>query len=192
MSNSHRSRRGLGLPFLGYMVVVLWLAVGAAGAQSPPDPFERRSDSSEEPEPSETPRRVSLKERFLETEGWTFYHAIDRIPGDMRKVLNRVAGSDVVGPGEPIDTTDIAQHPFRTQHLYTAMTNELGVIVWFSGGGSMRGHAVIYDRKVGDACRYNLGTELPPVLPLRGLLRWKIHTPGDAGARCEYLPPSFF
>ena len=51
----------------------------------------------------------------------------------MRTVLSRAGGSNVVGPGEPMDITDVASYPDRLQHSYTAVTTELGVIVWYTG-----------------------------------------------------------
>ena len=80
------------------------------------------------------PRSMILQQRFREAEDWTFYHSIDELPPDMRALLSRVAGPNVVGPGESLNTTDILTHRGSTQHLYTAVTDEIGVIVCTQAG----------------------------------------------------------
>ena len=113
------------------------------------------------------------------------------LPLDMRTVLARAGGSDVVGPGEPMDVTDLASYPDRLQHSYTAVTPELGVIVWYTGGAPVFAHAVLYDRNVRAACRYRLG-RMGPVLPIAlrsNLIQTRV---GSRHGGCEYLPPEFF
>ena len=125
-------------------------------------------------------------------ESWTFFHDVDTLPADMRLVLNRAAGADVVGPGEAIDESDIINYVGRVQHLYTAVTNELGVIVWYTTGPAIEARAVLYDRELHDACRYNFGRQNHPVVPLGSVLRSWIQTRGLQAGGCEYLGSEVF
>jgi hypothetical protein len=174
------------------VTVLLAGAVGLAGAQPGAPPFGRSESAPESRAlPERLQRALDLEQRFFSTEKWTFYHAVSDLPPDMRIVLSRAAGSDVVGPGEPIDIMDVVSYPRRVQHLYTAVTTEVGVIVWYTGGGETWAHAVIYDRNARAACRYKLGPA-GPVLPI-GLLANLIRTRfGLTQGGCEYLAPEFF
>lgn len=143
------------------------------------------------PRGSETsePRPFQMERRFFESKNWTFFHAIRDLPPDMKLLLRRVAGSNVVGPGEPLDLTDVERFPNRVQHSYTAVTEDLGVIVWYSSGPFIIVHAALYDRKVGDACVYDFGRAKSPVFPLESRLSAGIQFYGAQKGGCSYLSP---
>ncbi len=163
----------------------------AAQSESPPfGPAPVPSGSEQLAQAVWVQRAQTLERQFFATDAWTFYHDIRDLPPDMRDLLERVAGAKVVGPGEELDLTHVVrQPPRRTQHLYTAVTEEIGVIVWYSSGFALSAHAVLYDRTMGDGCRYDLGEKAGPVLPIKPALRALIQARGFRQGGCEYLPP---
>jgi hypothetical protein len=91
-----------------------------------------------------------------------------------------------------MDLSDITLHSGRVQHLYTATTTDLGVVVWHSGGSLRQGHVLLYDRTAGDACRYELIMQKGAVLPLESLIRQRIENYGQKLPGCEYLSADYF
>jgi hypothetical protein len=137
-------------------------------------------------------QRVSdLEQRLRESKDWTFHHSIDDLPSDMRSVLFCIAGREVVNLGESFNLTDELDHASSTQHLYTAVTDDLGVIVWYSGGLFLETLVVLYDRKVRDAARYSIGKP-GAVLRLRDDIWYRIEAVRGTRRGYAYLPPDFF
>ncbi len=169
------------------------LAVPAA-AQSERSPPYQQSPPTAQRSPGLANRGFELERDFFMAaeSSWKFFHSLDSLPTDMMNVLHRTAGPNVVGPGEPINETDIVDHPGRVQHLYTAVTDNLGVIVWYDTGPFTVTRAVLYDRELGDACRYNFGKQTSPVVPLSSVLRHWIQTRGFQVRGCEYLSSDTF
>ena len=183
------------LRVISYGAAILFASCGVQSAlgQDDPRPFELNHAEGAIEAPADLPlgRMVSLERRFLASDDWNFYHAIDDLPADMLAVLFSVAGRNVVGPGEAFNRTDVHVHPGNTQHLYSAATGELGVVLWYSGGWTEGVHVVIYDRIERDAVRYDLGIATGPVLPLRGALGAWIQRRGQGEIGFEYLPSGF-
>lgn len=174
-------------------LVALVILAGDVEAQAEGPPFGPAPVPSGSEQPGQVlwvQRAQALERQFFATDAWTFYHDIRDLPSDMRDLLARVAGANVVGPGEELDLTHVVrQPPRRTQHLYTAVTEEIGVIVWYSSGFDLSAHAVLYHRNTGDGCRYNLGAKAGPVLPIKPVLRALIQARGLSHGGCEYLAP---
>ena len=188
MRRANHSRHGLRVA-RWLTASFLVIAAGSLAAQPETPPFgPARGGSKQSEQPRWLQAAQSLERRFFETDAWTFYYDIRDLPSDMQALLSRVAGTNVVGPGEEFYAGDIVERPQgRTQHLYTAVTDEIGVIVWYSGGWALVARAVLYDRNTGDACRYDLGEKAVGVLPIKPVLRMWIETRGLDQGGCEYL-----
>ena len=120
-------------------------------AQAPPSSGRAQGPLAGE---SSLPRSKILQQKLGEERDWTFYHSIAEMPDEMRAVLFRVAGADVVGPGESFNDGDIHRYTSNAQHLFTAVSDGLGVVVWYGGGFGGALYAALYDRAVLDVCRF--------------------------------------
>jgi hypothetical protein len=183
-----------------FLRLVGWNAIAAFGFAFAASAVAQPNDEPPFRTTPESPRLSSgwsalasdLEKRFFSTDEWTFFHSIGSLPDDMRNVLNRAAGSDAVGPGEAMDLTDVHYHPGRVQHLYTAVTDTLGVVVWYEPGPFFSARGVLYDRRDHYACRYKFGRQRSVVVPLRSTLRDWIQMYGFGKSGCEYLGRDFF
>ena len=144
--------------------------------------------------PAQTQRGRELEKEFQEyreSAGWTFYHSIDSLPPDLHAILLCIAGTAVVDPGESFNTGDVLYYPSSDQHLYTAVRDNLSVIVWLSGGfNGVQSSVLLYDRQVRDAVRYFLG-RAGPVFRLHNELWAWMHAARERPRGYRYLPPDF-
>jgi hypothetical protein len=133
---------------------------------------------------------MQLERRFLESApDWSFYHRIVDIPETMRDVLFKVASRSIVETGESFDAGDIRLYGRNAQHLLTASSGDLWVMVWYAG--SFNGptlHALVYDEAAGDGYEYDFRSAIGAISlepELKDLIRTrqggvtKYYTPGS-------------
>ena len=163
-----------GKRFLGLLLLA---SLQCAQAQAPPS-----SGRAQEAGESSLPRSKILQQKLSEERDWTFYHSIAEMPDEMRAVLFRVAGTDVVGPGESFNDGDIHRYPSNAQHLFTAVSDELGVVVWYGGGfGGALLYAALYDRAVHDVCRFEFRPGRAPTIVMLTKLAGELREARNAG-----------
>ena len=143
---------------MGRCITAIALLIGvAAGENAQQDPpFRRAEPGGARGSEQEVGRRagyrpVEIEDRFFKTEDWTFYHSVEDLAVDLRRAVQRTLGPDVVGPGAPLDVSDVVLYPGRVQLFYTAVTADLGVVVWHTAGAEITLHVLIYDRGAHDA-----------------------------------------
>lgn len=139
------------------------------------------------------PRPVALERQAIAVRDWTFYHSMDSLPGEARGLLLRVAGSKIASPGEPFNTTDAINLRLPNSQLQlAAQADDLTVIVWIANRGiaSPSLNMLIYDRAMGDACRYTFSSQVPrDAVRLSELLGVLPDRASQGYGRREYLGP---
>ena len=168
--------------------VVLLLGCSLAFAQVEPPRLMRPGEAADA---IYVPRSILLERQFGASgaDGWTFYQRVDDLPADVRNALSHSARGPIVNAGEPFNTGDINSYPSSAQHSFTATTDDVGVVRWYSAGFSGPvARVVLYDRRWRDACFYAVPRRLSFVIrltDLQGLAR----SNDREFFRCEYQAP---
>jgi len=177
---------------IAWSLLIIWSLGNALAVVAQPQQPPVRGAAETDQQGTYIPRSVTLERRFFDSTEWVFYHSLKELPPDLRELLFRVAGSSVVGPGESFNTGDVRSYRSNAQHLYTAVTADLVVIVWYAGGFSGPvAHALLYDRMERDACRYRFPSNLG-VMSLEPTLKGLIRDKQVPGSKCEHMAPDAF
>jgi hypothetical protein len=155
------------------------------------DQVPRRVEPGDpEPAAQSIPRNIQLERRFLESRAeWVFYHRVADVPQTMREVLFKATSRSIVDTGKSFDIGDVLSYGSSHQHLFSASSGDLWVMVWYAGsfsGATL--HALLYDDAVGDGYEYDFRSAIGAISlqpELKDLIRGrregtilKYHRPG--------------
>lgn len=154
------------------------------------DQVPRRGEPSDAPFGAQSvPRNVQLERRFLESAAeWVFYHRVVDIPETMRDVLFKATSRSIVDTGKSFDPGDVGLYGSSHQHLFTASSGDLWVMVWYAG--SFSGpvlQALVYDGAAGDGYEYSFQSAIGAI-SLQPGLKTLIRDRRE-GTTTKYYPP---